>query len=135
MNYKSLIGKLAIGVLAGTILGMYITSFFMTPGIKWFALFWTKITAPTIATGFCCALYAHFSRSKFQIFVISVLIGIIIFYLKYLITGHNFDPIIMGAFSGAILGGLMSLIRKIEQSIKGRRRLKSMRKKGFSNYY
>lgn len=122
-------------MIAGTILGMYITSFFMTPGIKLFALFWTKITAPTIVTGVCCGLYAHFSRSKFQIFVISILIGIIIFFLKYLLTGHHFDPIMMGAFAGAILGGLMSLVRKVEQSIKMRKRLKALRKKGFSNYY
>ena len=129
MYYKTI-----IGIVAGTILGMFITSFFMTPGIKLFALFWTKITAPTIATGLFCGLYAHYSKSKFQIFVISILIGVITFYLKYLITGHDFDPIMMGAFSGAILGGLMSAVRKIEESIKVRKRLKALRKKGFTNY-
>lgn len=127
--------KVLFGVIAGTLLGMYITSFFMTPGIKLFALFWTKITAPTIATGFFCALYAHYSRSKFQIFVMSIVIGMLVFLLKYFITGHHFDPAIMGAFSGAILGGLLSLYKKIEQSIKVRKRLKALRKRGFSNYY
>ena len=121
--------KVGIGIIAGTILGMFITSFFMAPGIKLFALFWTKITAPTIATGFLCGLYAHYSKSKFQIFFISILIGVIVFFLKYLLTGHHFDPIIMGAFSGAILGGLMSIVRKVEQSIKVNKRLKALRKK------
>lgn len=129
-----MIYKVFIGVLAGTILGMMMTSIFL-PGVHLFALFWTKITSTAMITGFCCALYASFSKSKFQIFVISILIGIIVFYVKYLITGHHFDPIIMGAFSGAILGGLMSVVRKIEQSIKLRKRLKAMRKKGFANYY
>lgn len=126
--------KVLIGIIAGTVLGMFITSFFMTPGIKLFALFWTKITAPTIVTGLCCGLYAHYSKSKFQIFVISILIGIVVFFVKYLITGHHFDPVIMGAFSGAILGGLMSMIRKVEQSLKKRQRLKALRNKGFANY-
>lgn len=110
------------------------TSFFMTPGIHLFALFWTKITAPTIATGFFCALYSHYSRSKFQIFFISILIGIIVFFLKFLFTGHHFDPVLMGAFSGSIIGGMMALIKKIEQSIKIRNRLKELRKKGFADY-
>lgn len=130
-----MIYKVCLGGVAGVILGMYMTSFFMTPGVHLFALFWTKITAPTIVTGMFCGLYAHFSRSKFQIFVISVLIGIIVFFIKYLLTGHHFDPVIMGAFSGAILGGIMSLYKKVEQSIRLRKRLRALRKKGFSNYY
>jgi uncharacterized membrane protein YjjP (DUF1212 family) len=94
-------------------------------------LFLTKITATSMITGVFCGVYAHFSRSKLQIFLISILIGIVVFYLKYLITGHDFDPITMGAFAGAMIGGIFTVIRKLEQSLKIHKRLKVLRERGF----
>ncbi len=110
------------------------TSFFLPKGIKLFALFWTKITATSIVTGVFCGIYGHLSKSKLQIFLVSILIGMIIFYLKYIITGHNFDPLTMGAFTGALLGGVFALLRRINTLLKITRRLKRHREEGFNNY-
>jgi hypothetical protein len=113
-----MVQRILFGILAGTLIGLFTTSFFLPEGIHLFALFWTKITAASIVTGLFCGIYAHFSKSEFQIFLISIVIGIIVFYLKYLITGHNFDPLTMGAFTGALLGVLFALIRKLSTSLK-----------------
>ncbi|MBL4605214.1 MAG: hypothetical protein JKY02_06020, partial [Flavobacteriaceae bacterium] len=67
-------------------------------------------------------------------FMMSIFIGIIVFYIKYWITGHHFDPGIMGAFTGALLGGTFAVVRKFTHSFKVYRRLETLRKKGFNNY-
>ncbi len=129
-----MIKKIFIGILVGTIIGLFTTSFFLPTGIHLFALFWTKITAASIVTGFFCGIYAYLSRSKLQTFLVSILIGMLVFYLKYLITGHNFDPLTMGAFTGALLGGTLAVVRKINTSLKVMRRLRRHRESGFNNY-
>jgi len=129
-----MIQKICIGIIVGTLIGLFTTSFFLPKGTPITDIFWTKITATSIVTGVFCGLYAHLSKSKLQIFLVSILIGMLIFYLKYLITGHNFDPLTMGAFTGALLGGLMAVIRKISTSLKIMRRLRRHRKSGFNNY-
>lgn len=129
-----MIQKLFIGVFTGTIIGLFMTSFFLGTGTPLKELFLTKITATSMVTGFFCAIYAHFSRSKFQVFIISILIGIIVFFVKYWVTGHHFDPGIMGAFTGALIGGVFAIVRKLTHSFKVYRRLETLRKKGFNNY-
>ncbi len=129
-----MIQKICIGIIVGTLIGLFTTSFFLPKGTPIIDIFWTKITATSIITGIFCGLYAHLSKSKLQIFLVSILIGMLIFYLKYLITGHNFDPLTMGAFTGALLGGLMAVLRKISTSLKIMRRLRRHRKSGFNNY-
>ena len=57
-----------------------------------------------------------------------------VFNIKYWITGHHFDPTIMGAFTGAILGVIYAIVRKSTHSLKLHRKLKILREKGF-NYY
>ena len=126
--------KLAIGILTGAIIGIFVTSFFLGPGTPIQELFLTKITATSMITGLCCAVYAYFSRSKFQVFLISILIGILVFYIKFWITGHHFDPGIMGAFTGALTGGVFAVVRKLTHSYKVYRRLEVLRKNGFNNY-
>ena len=99
-----LIQKIIIGIISGAIIGIFITAFFLPEaGVR--ELFYTKITATSIVTGFFCSIYAYLSRSKLQVFMVSILIGIIVFFVKYWITDHHFDPGIMGAFTGALLGG------------------------------
>tara|TARA_R110002073_G_scaffold108336_3_gene243387 strand:+ start:60046 stop:60438 length:393 start_codon:yes stop_codon:yes gene_type:complete len=129
-----MIQKITIGIVAGTLIGMFITSFFLPSGTPIVEIFYTKITASSILTGIFCSIYAYFSKSKLQVFMISIFIGIITFYLKYWITGHNFDPGIMGAFTGALLGGTFAVVRKFTHSLKVYRRLESLRKQGFNNY-
>ncbi len=129
-----MIQKIGIGVLAGAVIGLFMTSFFLPPETPLQELFFTKITATSMVTGFLCAIYAHFSKSKFQVFIISILIGIIVFFVKYWITGHHFDPGIMGAFTGALVGGTFAVVRKLTHSLKVYRRLETLRKKGFNNY-
>lgn len=129
-----MIQKTSIGVLTGLFIGVFITSFFLPLDVSFKELLLTKITATSIITGFLCGVYAHLSNSKLQVFLISILIGTIVFYLKYLITGHDFDPITMGAFVGALLGGTFATIKKITHSIKIFNRLKRLRRKGFNNY-
>jgi hypothetical protein len=66
--------------------------------------------------------------------VISIFIGILVFFMKYWITGHHFDPGIMGAFTGALVGGTFVIYKKFNHSIKVYRILEMLRRKGFNNY-
>ena len=129
-----MIQKIVIGILAGAVIGLFMTSFFLGAGTPLKELFLTKITATSMITGLLCAIYAYFSKSKLQVFLISILIGILVFFIKYWITGHHFDPGIMGAFTGALLGGVFAVVRKLTHSFKVYRRLETLRKKGFNNY-
>ncbi|MFK8061048.1 MAG: hypothetical protein AB8B78_13280 [Polaribacter sp.] len=113
-----MIQKISIGILSGSVIGVFITSFFMFNKPEFLDLFLSKITATSIITGVFCGLYAHLSKSKLQVFLISIIIGAIVFYVKYLITGHHFDPVTMGVFVGAMLGLVFAIIRKTTSLIK-----------------
>ncbi|GGG91149.1 hypothetical protein GCM10011416_04650 [Polaribacter pacificus] len=126
--------KALLGIFIGSLIGVFTTSFFLPTGTAINELFLTKITATSIITGLFSGIYAHLSKSKLQIFLISILIGMLVFYTKYLITGHNFDPLTMGAFTGALLGGIFATIRKIEVSLTVMRRLRRHREAGFNKY-
>lgn len=126
--------KIFIGVFSGAIVGMVITSMFINEPKIIEALFFTKITATAIVTGLVCGLISWKIKSKLNTFFSCVLAGPIVFYIKYLITGHDFDPITMGLFVGAILGGVFVLYTKITVSIKRYRRLKKLRRRGFKIY-
>ena len=128
-----MIKKLIIGILSGVLIGLFITSIFTTKDTSLIELFLTRITATSIITGVFCSVYYHLSKSKLKVFLVSIFIGIITFYVKYLITGHNLDPITMGAFVGAMLGGIFAVVRKLTQSMKIYNRLQRHRKKGFKN--
>ena len=128
-----MIQKVLIGIFSGILIGMFVTSIFVPKDTSFIELFPTKITATSIITGILCAIYGYYSKSKLQVFIISIIIGIVVFYLKYLITGHHFDPVTMGAFVGAMLGGILAVISKFTNSIKVYRRLQRLRKKGFYN--
>ena len=56
------------------------------------------------------------------------------FYLKSVITGQDYDPLTMGAFTGALLGGLLAMFKKLAASLKVMRRLKRHRQRGFNKY-
>ena len=129
-----MIKKVIIGILAGALIGMYINSFFAPDETTLKSLLLSKISVTSSFTGLLCGIYAHLSKSKLQVFLISILIGIVVFYTKYLVTGHNFDPLTMGAFTGALLGGVFAIVRKIMHSYKIYTRLKRLREKGFNNY-
>lgn len=126
-----MIRKVLIGIISGLLLGMFVTSIFIIDEINLIELILTKITATSIITGLFCGIYAHISKSKIKVFIVSIFIGIFIFYTKYLITGHHFDPITMGAFIGAMLGGVFAFIRKITHSLHKYNRLQRHKKKGF----
>lgn len=129
-----MIKKVFIGIIAGALIGMFVTSIIISNTNDFKELFLTKITATSIITGFFCGIYAKLSKSKWQVFYVSIFIGLIIFYIKYLITGHDFDSLTMGAFVGAMLGGFFAIIRKISYSIKVYTKLRKRRKNGFGNY-
>lgn len=129
-----MIQKIFTGIFAGAVIGIFMTSFFLGVGTPLKELFLTKITATSMITGLFCGIYAYFSKSKLQVFLISIMIGILIFYIKYWITGHDFDPGVMGAFTGALLGGVFAVVRKLTHSFKVYKRLETLRKKGFNNY-
>ena len=73
-----MIKKIAIGISAGAIIGIFITSIFVNDD-SILDLFLTKITATSIITGLLCGIYDHLSNSKLQVLSISILIGIIVF--------------------------------------------------------
>ena len=126
-----MIKKICIGLIAGALIGIFITSIFLPQETNILKLFLTKITATSLITGVFCGIYAKLSNSKLQIFLISIIIGAIVFYTKYLITGHDFDPLTMGVFVGGMLGGTFSVIKKFTHSIRVYKRLKRLRNKGF----
>lgn len=126
--------KIAIGIVTGAAIGIFMTSFFLPVSTPLIDIFLTKITATSMITGLFCGVYAYYSKSKLQVFLISIMIGMAVFFLKYLITGHNFDPLTMGAFTGALIGGVFAIVRKITYSIKVYKRLEKLRKSGFNNY-
>ena len=63
-----MIQKFVIGIIAGAIIGLFMTSFFLPAGTPVQELFWTKITATSMVTGFFCSIYAYLSKSKLQVF-------------------------------------------------------------------
>ena len=113
-----MIKKIAVGLLSGTIIGMFICSFFLPSNYSILDMLWSKITATSIIVGFLTSIYGHLSKSKLQVFIISIFIGVIVFYIKYWITGHYFDPAIMGAFTGALLGVIYAIGEKINSFFK-----------------
>ncbi len=129
-----MVRKILIGILAGFLIGVFTTSFFLPVTTPFTELVLTKITAASIITGVLTGIYASFSKSKLQVFLISIAIGITVFYAKYLITGHHFDPVTMGAFTGALLGGVFAIVRKITHSVKLYKRLNRLRQRGFKSY-
>ena len=129
-----MIKKIAVGLLSGTIIGMLISSFFLPSNFYILDLLWSKITATSIIVGMLTSIYGHLSKSRLQVFIISIFIGVIVFYIKYWITGHHFDPAIMGAFTGALLGVIYAIVRKSTHSLRINKKLQMLREKGFNNY-
>lgn len=129
-----MIQKILIGIISGALVGIFVTAIILPNTSNFLELLVTKITATAIITGILCGIYAKLSNSKLQVFFISILIGIIIFYFKYLITGHDLDVFTMGAFVGAMLGGIFAIVSKATHSYKVYTRLHQRRRKGFGNY-
>ena len=129
-----MIQKILIGLISGVFVGLFVTAIIQPDTNNLLKLFLTKITATSIITGILCGIYADLSNSKLQVFFASIIIGITVFYIKFLLTGHDFDALTMGAFVGAILGGVFAIIRKITHSYKVYKKLLRHRRKGFGNY-
>lgn len=126
--------NIIIGIIVGVFIGIFVTSFFVSNETTFSSIFLSKITATSIITGVFTGIYATLSKSKLQVFLISIIIGIAVFYLKYFVTGHHFDPLTMGAFVGAMLGGAFAVEKKIINSRKIYSRLKRFRKSNFKSY-
>jgi len=101
--------KLLTGLLVGISLGVFSASFFTENFDFWTALT-SKFTIASSITGVCCAILANILKWDIGIVLGSVLLGIVVFYLKYKITGHHHDPIMMGSFNGVVFGSIFSLI-------------------------
>jgi len=110
-----MIQKILIGILAGIFIGIVVTSFFVTKETNLLNLFLTQITATSMITGVLCGIYTHYSKTKLRKFIFSVGIGILVFQAKYFITGHDFNPPLMGAFVGAGLAGVFATRRKLKK--------------------
>ncbi|WP_152285805.1 hypothetical protein [Flavicella marina] len=95
--------KIIIGLLAGALIGMMISNYFVNE-FTYEKVVYTKITLSSIISGVLCGFYSLYSKNSFNLFIGCLLIGVAVFYIKYLITGHHFDPVNMGTFTGAILG-------------------------------
>lgn len=129
-----MIQKVLIGLISGVFVGVFVTAIILPDTSNLLELFLTKITATSIITGVLCGIYTKLSNSKLQVFFASIIIGIITFYLKYLLTGHDFDALTMGAFVGAMIGGVFAVIRKITHSYKVHKKLRKRRRNGFESY-
>jgi len=103
--------KISIGLIAGAIIGILISYYFVN-SFTFDKIIYTKITLSSIITGIVCGTYANLSSNPFNLFIGCLVIGALVFYMKYLITGHDFDPINMGTLTGAILGFVFYAIQK-----------------------
>ena len=104
--------KVSIGLIAGLIIGVLISSYFVND-YTFDKIIYTKITLSSMITGISCGFYAKYSSNEFNLFIGCLVIGAVVFYLKFLITGHDFDPINMGTLTGAVLGFLFYAIQKL----------------------
>ncbi|MDX6748027.1 hypothetical protein SHK09_14615 [Polaribacter sp. PL03] len=129
-----MIKKILTGIVSGSFVGVFVTAIILPDTSNLLELFLTKITATSIITGILCGIYSHFSKSKLQVFFVSILIGIIIFFLKHIIIGHDLDAITMGAFVGAMLGGVLAVTKKLTHSFNVYKKLRRRRRKGFGTY-
>lgn len=126
-----MIRKIITGLVSGALVGIFVSAIIQPTTSELIKLFLTKITATAIITGGLGGIYAHLSKSKLQVFFVLILIGIITFVLKRLITGQNLDALTMGAFVGAMLGGIFAIIRKIKHTYIIYLKLRKRRRKGF----
>ena len=95
--------KILIGIIVGMLVGILISSYFVND-YTFDKIVYTKITLSAIISGVLSGIYAHKSMKELNVFLVSILIGVVVFYIKYLITGHDFDPINMGGLTGAVIG-------------------------------
>jgi hypothetical protein len=105
--------KISIGLIAGAILGILISSYFVND-YTFGKIIYTKITLSATITGIICGLYSNASITAFNLFIGCLFIGAAVFYIKFLITGHDYDPINMGTLTGAFLGFLFYIMRKLD---------------------
>ena len=104
--------NITIGIFAGVLLGILISSYFVHD-FSFEKVIYTKITLSTLITGIICGTYANFHIKPFVLFIGCLFIGVVVFYAKFLLTGHHFDPINMGVFTGAIIGSIFYAIKRI----------------------
>lgn len=105
--------KISMGLIAGAIIGILISAYFVND-YTFEKVIWTKITLSASISGLICGIYSNFSVSEFNLFIGCLVIGAGVFYIKYLITGHDFDPVNMGTMTGAILGFVLYANKKLE---------------------
>lgn len=122
-----MIQKILIGIVSGILIGMSVTSIFVPKETNLIELFLTKITATSIITGVLCSIYTHYSTTKLRKFIFSIGIGIIVFQAKYLLTGHHFDPTLMGAFVGAMLAVVFAARKKVKKILQKNKRRKKIK--------
>jgi len=103
--------NISIGIFVGALLGILISSYFVND-YTFEKIIYTKITLSALITGFLCGIYANFHLKPFYIFLGCLFIGAAVFYIKFLITGHHYDPVNMGTFTGAIIGFVFYTIKK-----------------------
>ena len=108
--------NLITGLLVGVILGVFSTSLFAEQFSFRDAII-SNFTITSVITGIICASLANYLRWDFGIVLGSVVIGILVFYAKFLITGHHHDPIFMGLFNGLIFGSMFTLFLIIERRL------------------
>lgn len=107
--------KISIGLIAGAILGILISSYFVSD-YTFDKIIYTKITLSASITGIISGIYCHLPIKPFYLFMGCLFIGAIVFYIKYLITGHDYDPINMGTLTGAFIGFIFYAMRKLDGS-------------------
>ena len=111
--------KIMIGFVVGILVGILISSYFVND-YTFDKIVYTKITLSAIITGVCSGIYAQKSSKELNIFLGSIFIGVLVFYIKYLITGHDFDPVNMGGLTGAIIGFVFFAMQRL--SLKKRKK-------------
>lgn len=103
---------ICIGIVVGFLLGILISAQFVND-YTFEKIIYTKITLSSLITGALCGAFSLLHFKAFQIFIGCIVIGVIVFIVKYLITGHNFNPLLMGSFTGTILGAIFYVLKKI----------------------
>lgn len=104
--------KIVIGFVVGILVGILISSYFVND-YTFDKIVYTKITLSAIISGVLSGMYAQKSSKELNVFLVCILIGVFVFYIKYLITGHDFDPVNMGGLTGAVIGFVFFAIQRL----------------------
>jgi putative effector of murein hydrolase len=110
LNMRNLITGVVIGLLLGFVSHLFFMDSFVLGEV-----ITSSFVLSSVVTGIGCAVVSNFLQWDFGILLGSVVIGIMVFFVEFLITGVYIDPLFRGAAHGLIFGAVFSFYIIIER--------------------